>query len=101
MSEFREVQCNSTGGRARIFFAITETGHRMPVDVEPNEDGNVIVFRDAAGIPQARVRAKTLLPDEEGSRRYVSHFSSCLARKPDKATTKAGISAAREVLNGG
>jgi hypothetical protein len=66
---------------ARIFFAATPptpkkpAGSRMPLDPEPNPDGNV-VLRDGY--------AHVLRKDEQpaaGEHRFMPHFATCPARQ--------------------
>ena len=60
--------CRSCG--ASITWATTAKGKAIPLDVEPRADGNIEV---RAGI------AHYVTPDLNavGTRRYVSHFSTC------------------------
>lgn len=63
--------------KARIRWAVTETGRRMPLDPVGVADGNVWVLRFEGGTPIVAVARK---PDDVPSSeptRYRSHFSTC------------------------
>lgn len=67
--------CRSCG--APIRWGQTEAGQRMPLDCEPQTDGNVIVLRMMSGTPIIRVfNWKGDVPNGEPFR-YRSHFASC------------------------
>lgn len=69
-------RCRSCG--RRIVWAETTIGKRMPVDVEPSDNGNVELIEDGGG-----TIALVLRNDEIGSARnrgallYLSHFATC------------------------
>jgi len=67
--------CKSCG--APIYWATSEaSGKRHPVDVEPVEDGNVLLsLRGGTGLV-ARVLKKGE-EVEDGRNRYTSHFATC------------------------
>jgi len=82
-------RCRSCG--APIWFGLTAKGKRMPIDLAPVEDGNVVVDRleqamdQLAGanesgpgqaLPQIRVLARGEVVDADVPR-YTSHFVSC------------------------
>jgi hypothetical protein len=60
--------------RARIRWAVTETGNRIPLDADPVDDGNLAARKDGDTI-----RVRTLGTGElaDGELRFVSHFASC------------------------
>lgn len=61
-----------------IIWCRTETGKRMPVNVEPIPEGNLVLSPG----PLPTVRSVSRAGREPGQRLYVSHFSSC--RQADK-----------------
>lgn len=67
--------CRGCG--ARIRWAVTEAGKRIPLDPEPRPDGNVHVYDGVAyvldldGLPLHDHRA------HGDHRLYVSHFATC------------------------
>ncbi len=78
--------CGSCG--ARIVWAVTEKGNRMPVDADPNPAGNVIILAGvrAPGLrgdsPVVRVfaNAEPTLGEEDISidgKRYMPHHATC------------------------
>jgi len=72
---------------ARIEWALTYQGKRMPVDATPRDDGNVAVHRDAAGVLHARVITGTA-PLNHGEKRAVAHFATCTATTASKTTRR-------------
>ncbi len=68
--------------KAPIYWALTDSGKWMPVDVEINELGNVVLDNNPGQqAPLARVLGKRSLFDPEqpwsqGERRH-SHFTTC------------------------
>jgi hypothetical protein len=73
------IVCRSC--RARIFFALTEKGRRMPIDAKPTKDGNVQVIERSGQTPVARVLGKhplELMREMHPNRPlYTSHFATC------------------------
>lgn len=70
------VTCRSCD--AAIFWAVTERGRRIPIDVEPVANGNITLSDFSDGL-----RATYLRKDETTRHdRYVSHFATC----PDAKT---------------
>ena len=56
--------------QAPIFWAMTETGKSMPIDRDPNPEGNLVL--DENNI------ASVVAPTEgKGQTRYTSHFATC------------------------
>lgn len=70
-----QAACRSCG--APIYWAITRTGARMPVDAAPVADGNVLLaLRRSTGEIRAHVLRKHEEPDE-GRNRYTAHHATC------------------------
>lgn len=79
------------GCNAKIVWAVTEHGKSMPVDAEPDDDGNVIFLAGRRGVgPHGPVPLVKVLPAdgqlelvEDASidgRRYMPHFATCPKR---------------------
>ncbi len=70
-------QCRSC--QAKILWAITPAGKRMPVDHAPSDDGNILLVHTAMDTPLAVVLSKEGL--EMASRSPMglrtSHFATC------------------------
>ena len=66
--------CNSCG--APIRWAETTNGRRMPVNAEPDPDGNVVLLYPSPGAALAMIvdPGQTTLDDAP---RYLSHFATC------------------------
>lgn len=67
---------------AEIMWCVTEQGKRMPIDANPSEQGNVVVFECAeTGTDMCRVVSKdemaTWSADESPLYVYTSHFATC------------------------
>lgn len=65
--------CRSCG--APIIWAKTLGGLNMPLDAEPNPDGNVVLAHGLAIVrekPSFEVRG-----EREGETRHTSHFATC------------------------
>jgi hypothetical protein len=70
--------CRSCG--ARIRWAVTTAGKRIPVDEQPVDSGNVLLHEAPGGQdPTATVVGKRVQPGLFGDDgpRYVSHFATC------------------------
>ena len=66
--------CKSCG--AEIRYLKTAAGNTMPVDVEPVEDGNIIVHgENCTIITKAEVASRVELGD--ATPRFKSHFATC------------------------
>lgn len=61
--------------QAPIRWAVTEAGKRIPVDVEPTPDGNMLLSLDDPPVA-AVVRPGELQLVDDGQR-FVSHFATC------------------------
>lgn len=69
----REARCKSCG--AAIWWALTQTNARTPVDAEQVPDGNMVLAWNK-GLQELRVEAYRE-PEHLGRNRYRSHFVSC------------------------
>lgn len=78
-----------SAGRCRdcgvtIWWAITHTGKRMPVDPEPVDHGNVYLVRGGPDLV-AVVLSKDEIEAADGQTAlYVSHFATCRGRQVKK-----------------
>lgn len=88
LARMRSVTCGPCG--ARILFARTVNGKDMPLDLEPSEDGNCILYLDGAARLAVEVlgKGKELWPTAQGTR-HKPHFATCTKwrRPPPSATT--------------
>jgi hypothetical protein len=66
------MRCRSCNQEIR--WAQTTKGKAIPLDVEPREDGNLVLERDAEGNDIARGFSPLI---HTGKPRYVSHFATC------------------------
>lgn len=65
--------CRSCG--APVIWAVTAaTGSRMPVDAEPDEDGNLLLSLDNPPVAQVVDPAQLVMDD---GKRFTSHFATC------------------------
>lgn len=76
------AKCSSCG--ADIFWSVTSTGKKIPIDSEPRKDGNIFISNESA------VYITANSPESEATTpRYVSHFATCPQskdwRKKDKS----------------
>lgn len=62
---------------ARIVFARVDGGRLIPVDVEPDPDGNVAIRVDSTGRIRARVLSEDRPAPEGTERLHVPHFATC------------------------
>lgn len=66
--------------RAPIRWAVTTAGRRMPLDLEPVPDGNVVIEGEKDGVPVVRVLHRDEQPalfEADQPERFTSHFASC------------------------
>lgn len=88
-----------------IFWAITDKRKRMPIDLEPDPSGNLVI-EEIAGIVYCHVTKQTqaMLGEENAPELYLSHFATCPVananRRHNKPRTRAGIADARSALKG-
>lgn len=91
----KQPVCASPQCAQPIVFAVVASQRgkpsRMPLDPDPNPEGNVACFRDGGGRLVGRVLAKDQQPVAY-EKRYMPHFATCKApaehrrRKPGKWT---------------
>lgn len=89
------VRCDSCG--AEIFFAInTTTSRRMPIDAQPNPNGNVTIDGDPRSVTDRLDLAATVLAGFDlelartaGDELYMPHFATCPDADEWKGTTRA------------
>jgi hypothetical protein len=70
-------RCSSC--HAHIYWAVTDAGKRMPINVVDDEGGNVFLFRAPPGSNQPW-RCKVGRQDDptpQGATRHFSHFATC------------------------
>lgn len=63
--------CRSCGAPVR--WVETSKGKKMPIDINPNPNGNVILIDGVAHY----VKDDPFEKPEETAKRYVSHFATC------------------------
>ncbi len=78
--ELMKGECRSCG--AEIYWTETEKGRRMPVDVEPSEEGNLrLIWMYNAGSPKLLAKhdkdSDQLELEEDLLNKYKSHFGTC------------------------
>ena len=67
---------------AEVAWVVTSKGHRMPLDPEPCDDGNVVITGEVppghrdAGVPIVIALRKGEQPLSNQDR-YMSHFATC------------------------
>ncbi len=75
MTIVQATRCRSC--EAPVFWAVTDGGKRMPVDLQPEDDGNLVIVGmgpdDAARVTVVEPSAP-MLGDPP---RYRSHFATC------------------------
>ena len=59
-----------------MVWALTTTKKKMPVDVDPNLAGNLILSQDTFA-PELSVRIAEPADAGDGGPRFVSHFATC------------------------
>jgi len=68
-------KCRSCG--ADVVWTETTSGKRMPVDLEPTTEGNIILGLRHERPPVALVQTKQALELLKGELLYTSHFVTC------------------------
>lgn len=63
-------RCRDCG--ALLAWVRTPAGKRMPVDLEPNPDGNVVIREDGLAHVLSEKAARAV-----GGVRYMPHFATC------------------------
>lgn len=71
--------CRDPKCRAEIRMAQTEKGRRMPVDAEPNPDGNLVWVKTDQGWRMRVLGDRS--PADPGERRFMAHWKTC--QSPD------------------
>lgn len=72
--------------------AATQAGERQPLNPRPDQDGNVLAYRDGTGTWRARSLASTKeIPPYGHEKRFMPHFATCRGRPqlqivPDNVT---------------
>lgn len=61
--------------KARIVWAITARGKRMPFDMAPTRDGNMVLER--SGLAESLLRARPVELMDLGVERYMPHHATC------------------------
>jgi hypothetical protein len=70
-----DERCRSC--RKPIQWAVTEKGRRMPIDVEPAADGNIVLQVRGRFMPPLAIVRGAVLIDDNNEKRYKSHFATC------------------------
>lgn len=75
---YSQATCRDSDCGARIIWAITSKGKRMPVDADPAPDGTVLLAGDDPDAPVATVVSPAAPPSGgwPGPLRH-SHFTTC------------------------
>jgi hypothetical protein len=74
MTETTEYStCRSCG--SRIWWALTEGGRRMPIDADPDPDGNIVPIFTASGARRVRVLTGADLPAQRQA--WRTHLATC------------------------
>jgi hypothetical protein len=80
--------------RQVLIWAITEAGHRQPLDPESNPDGSVLAYRDAQGCWRARSLASAGdAPRHPLERIYMPHQATC--KGPVQTAVRADVTPIR------
>jgi hypothetical protein len=72
--------------QAPIVWATTSAGKNMPVDAEPSDDGNVLLFPTVDHKVIAIAMGKREATMSKAKERYKSHFATC----PSAASFRKG-----------
>jgi len=69
-------KCRSCG--AEVIWTKTEAGKNMPVDVDPNEKGNIVMLPPKGNGPPRAVYVDLMNHEEyRDEPKYLSHFATC------------------------
>lgn len=73
----RFASCQSCG--ARIIWAATPAGKRVPLDAFPQDEGTIALVKGNKEMPEATFLKKheAEVARDAGRRLFVSHFSTC------------------------
>lgn len=70
------AKCRSC--QAKIVWAITENGKKMPIDPTPVRDGNVIKTGNRVdGLEEVHVISSRDVMEDDQRARYTAHFATC------------------------
>lgn len=78
--------CKSCG--AKIIWAVTLAGKRMPVDAQSSERGNVELYDEGDHIRALIVNDATLFDDLAARPRHLPHFVTCPDADQHRKRTK-------------
>lgn len=67
-------ECTGRTCKAQIFFAITQKGKKIPLDVAPNPEGSFVVEENHPDTPLAIWHTKA---PREGMERFMQHHATC------------------------
>ncbi|MEU2180079.1 hypothetical protein [Streptomyces thermolilacinus] len=87
-SDHDVTRCPSCG--ARIRWAVTAAGRRQPIDAEPDETGNLGVYRDVAGRLRSRVLTAERPTLEHAEWRAMPHAANCPSPAPRSRRSPGG-----------
>ena len=79
MSKCKKPECN-----ADIFYGTTRTGAQMPLDVNPDPNGTIVIRENVVCVLKAH---EVCDPQEK---RYTSHFKTCCAAGEFRKRFKRG-----------
>lgn len=65
----------------QIWWAETERGARIPVNTWTSAHGNVIPIDPEADVPLVHFLTKTEDPPAVGTKRYISHITTCRKKR--------------------
>lgn len=71
--------------RAEILWAISEKGHRIPLDPSPADNGNIMLDFQPGGVPIATVLGQ---PEKATGPLWIAHFATCKKLKRNKKKAK-------------
>jgi hypothetical protein len=86
--------------RASIMWAITEKGHRIPLDPSPSLNGNVMLDFQPGGVPIATVLGQSKKTTEP---LWIAHMATCPGwnkKRRKKKTKEPGPHAEQATLPG-
>ncbi|MFC8463366.1 hypothetical protein [Streptomyces sp. NPDC057250] len=75
--------------RMPVLWTVTEAGKRLPVEPDPDPEGNAAVRRDGLGTYRSR-RPSEELPLMGWERLHVPHFAVCVGRGRAPAPARPG-----------
>lgn len=82
-----------------VLVAVTMAGRLQPLDPQPDDTGNVAVYRDATGTWRARVPSE-ILPAHPWEKIHMPHHATCAPpAKPDTPLLPDGVASLAEHRN--